>query len=346
VGKYILFGAGANGQDALSVLGKNNVECFCDNGTVRTCYCEKKVISFLQLKKIYFNYIVIVTVEKPDFLQNIKMQLECAKIPYITYQEYLFELLKKKSVDKTFQSTYFNEITYMLNRQQIQMLPYPFSEKYKSEDVQLFYDNDQKLYFYWRNDKKLYFPEKWSSWECKKCVTCMLAEQDEESPHKYFSEAHMVTSNDIFIDVGCAEALVALDIVDIAKKIYLFEGDALWNKALKATFAPYEKVVFFDKMVGNRIEENMVTLDSIFQTIDDNLFIKVDIEGSEMDFLLGARETLKKKNVKLSLCVYHHEEDEDVYGKFLDDFGFEINTTSGYVFVYGSFRRGVIQAFK
>ncbi len=38
-------------------------------------------------------------------------------------------------------------------------------------------------------------------------------------------------------------------------------------------------------------------------------FIKVDIEGMEMDFLKGAKETIKKYRPKVAICVYHYPSD-------------------------------------
>lgn len=41
----------------------------------------------------------------------------------------------------------------------------------------------------------------------------------------------------------------------------------------------------------------------------DATFIKMDIEGSEYDALLGAKKTIQKNHPKLAICIYHSDKD-------------------------------------
>lgn len=52
-----------------------------------------------------------------------------------------------------------------------------------------------------------------------------------------------------------------------------------------------------------------VACDSIDKICGDATLIKMDVEGSEMDVLLGASETIKRHKPKLAVAVYHRRED-------------------------------------
>ena len=52
------------------------------------------------------------------------------------------------------------------------------------------------------------------------------------------------------------------------------------------------------------IEVRTVTLDEILRD-EDPTFIKMDIEGSELDALIGGRETIRRARPILAVCVYH-----------------------------------------
>jgi len=71
---------------------------------------------------------------------------------------------------------------------------------------------------------------------------------------------------------------------------------------------------------GSKIVEG-VTLDSFTEreNLDKVDFIKLDVEGAELEVLKGAVETIKKYRPKMAISVYHKPDDLIVITKFLYD---------------------------
>ena len=135
---------------------------------------------------------------------------------------------------------------------------------------------------------------------------------------------------DVVVDCGASEGLWALSVIEKVGKIFLIEPQEVFAKSLQKTFAPYiltKKAILLNCAVGacdsmcNLVERFIADieakvlvnqdgqtplrcLDSLFegQQVD---FIKVDIEGYEMDLLLGAGEVIRENSPKLAIAVYH-----------------------------------------
>jgi len=58
----------------------------------------------------------------------------------------------------------------------------------------------------------------------------------------------------------------------------------------------------------NEVEIEVMAIDSLTD-IKKVTFIKMDIEGAEMDALNGARETILRDKPRLAICIYHSNED-------------------------------------
>ena len=173
-----------------------------------------------------------------------------------------------------------------------------------------------------------------------------------KSPHAYVSSAFQPNSGDVIIDIGCSEGLFAINYAGTASHIYLFEAEQRWQKPLEATFKPYmEKTTIVSKFVGNVSSGDCVKLsDSVSSSGNRSYFIKMDIEGSEVEVISSSLDFLSNNKVKLSCCTYHRQSDAEILSKMLKDVGYRVSFSDGYMLTtmnvvrYPYFRHGVIFA--
>ena len=226
-------------------------------------------------------------------------------------------------------------IKYLLKPQKMAFFPYSFVRKYKHKDIKVFYDKDKYPYVL-HGEKQMFMKKSWTVERIKAYYTSILCEQDEESPHRYLLNKERYPEYDsIVADIGAAEGVFSLDIIDYVKKIYLFECDPEWLIPLKKTFANWEdKVEIVEKYVGDRDDKDMITLDRFFN--EKNIhYIKADIEGAEERMLIGGKRTFLTKVRKTLICTYHLPSAESVIYNYLEQYGFRSEYNPGYVlFIY------------
>lgn len=219
----------------------------------------------------------------------------------------------------------------------------------------VYFDEDAGMHYVLFKGKRMYYPKKHSKQYVASQINFVNVEQDMDSPHRYVNERFGVQEGDIVIDAGVAEGNFALEIVDIAKKIYLVECEHEWVEALEKTFEPWkEKVVIVEKMLGATDDELHVSIDGMVEEEEAN-FIKMDVEGAEVDSLKGASRILtNSKNIRCAICSYHRKGAEKEIRDILEENGFFTTTTKGYMFfkedidswIDGELRRGIIRATK
>jgi hypothetical protein len=210
-----------------------------------------------------------------------------------------------------------------------------------------------------RADKKLFFPKYFSAEHAYKNfieVEGILGSSSLlKSPHSYQDESFKVEEGDVILDVGCAEALFALDNIEKASRVFLFECNKDWYWPLKRTFAPYgDKVVYIPKLVTDKTDAKHTTLTDAINGVvsaNDKLFVKMDIEGFERNVIESNEDFFRRYKVKLSCCTYHRQDDAKVIEKLLRNMGYLTRFSDGYMLPYHLngihypyFRHGVIYA--
>lgn len=269
---------------------------------------------------------------------------------------------------QSFDARYWRELEYCRSRKECMLYPYAFTEKYlkRQDAVQVFRDGSEKdcLKYVLHNGRRLYF-QNVEDRDIRHQYTQLVMEQDRLSPHAYFQgELAKYSGGGIFVDVGSAEGIISLEVVESASEIYLIEGSREWLKPLQATFKEYQdKIHIINKYAGNSNSKVSVRLDDILsQYSDKDIFIKMDIEGMEMEALKGCVETMKNNHCVFACAAYHTNTMEERLLSFFRQNGYRAQASDGYMlFIYGYmtlqngmyermeypyFRRGLVRAAK
>lgn len=250
------------------------------------------------------------------------------------------------------------ELDFLKNSDSLDPIPY-ISKNSTAPHIEYSFDKHNGLPFIIHNNKRLYFPKHWTKDSVLSCYSNYLYKENilntsssEHNPHQYQTENFSINQNDILLDIGCAEGILALNSIDKVSKVYLFESNPEWMPALKATFEPFkDKVSIFNKKVGHTAEKNSITLTEAIAPCDAAFFVKMDIEGAEYDTLLANESFFKNKKVKLACCTYHKYEHNEMISQKLAEWKYKISHSNGYMLFFDDgvfkppyFRKGLIRA--
>lgn len=212
------------------------------------------------------------------------------------------------------------------------MTNYPNTDEKRYYNMRINVLRDDEGYPYvLHGGKRLFFPVNFTDDQVKKTYRSLLQEQDIKNSHHYLQENRLPEKGDVVADIGAAEGIFALDIIDRCEKIYLFEMDENWIAPLEKTFAPYkDKIEIVKKYVSNKNDDICITMDDFFK--DKKLtYIKADIEGAEISMLEGGRNELSSMIKKGLVCTYHRIDDEQNITKIMTECGFLKQVNEGYL---------------
>jgi FkbM family methyltransferase len=246
-------------------------------------------------------------------------------------------------------------------------------ERYDAMPVEIFFDEDG---FPWvRHDgKRLYFRHGMSTDQIVRTYRRLRTEQDPASPHYYGARGFEPRPGDVLLDIGAAEGIWALEGVEHAGHVALFEVDPAWIGALERTFAPWaDKVSIVNKFASDGDRDGEITVDTVAAAIhaahtiatdsdpgdgtDTNpppaLLMKLDVEGAEARVLAGAKGVLEQAGTRAIVCTYHRHDDFLSLSAAMNRHGFDVTASPGWMlFVHDRnlrapfFRRGVIYCKK
>jgi hypothetical protein len=247
------------------------------------------------------------------------------------------------------------EVLKYLENDEIRIFPYPFHNNYSPEKIEVLFDNGNGMHYVFQDGKRLYFKKRWKEKRIKRAYCDLRREQDQGSPHRYLTESFTIGNEDVLADIGAAEGNFSLAVIDKVRKIYLFEYDCEWIEALRATFAPWpEKVEIISKYVSDLNDSSHVRFDTFFENKKDITFLKIDVDGAESDVLKSCNEVFNtNESFKIALCTYHKNNDEKDFTVLLENYGFNVIPSKGYMIHYYDkkmkapyLRRGLIRAIR
>lgn len=231
--------------------------------------------------------------------------------------------------------------------------PYPFTLRYNHTETEVFRDEKADMFYVFFEGKKMYYHNGFTTKEdVQMHFMSISAEQDAESPHRYFNGFFSVTKDDVVADLGAAEGNFALTIVNDVKELYLLEADPAWADALNKTFEPWkEKVHIIQKYVGGCNDNKTITLDELFKEKYISV-IKMDIEGAEVDVLKNAQQFISERSLKMIITTYHRKNDATEIKELLESAGYHTMFSNNYMlYIWDNltppyFRNGLITASK
>ncbi len=274
--RVIIWGAGYNGRMLLQMYTRigGNVECFCDNSLEKQ-YTEVDYVKVISPEKLW-------GMLKQDGNFAIIVSPATRK-----YQEEIYELLHKMDLDET---DIYRWSDYYYPREVTEKQYFDEVIAFRQDEVfvdggccdftnsRLFLERMQEAGLRY---KKIYAFEP-DEGNCQKCRDWIKAQ-----------------------NVGCAEVIQA----GLWSENTSLHFEALGNGS--SHFSQYSSLGDMTcclREEGTQVEQvRVVSLDSYIEEAVS--FIKLDVEGAELETLKGAKHIILRNKPKLAICIYHKKED-------------------------------------
>lgn len=161
-----------------------------------------------------------------------------------------------------------------------------------------------------------------------------------EDPEQYFPKDIICLDEEVFVDAGCYDLSTSLALRERCrkvKKVYAFEPDpanfelcqarkqetnyeqvelfpmGTWSENMELSFradkTQSSNIVGPDSVINSNCKVPVAAIDRVVDAEDKVTFIKMDVEGAELESLQGAKETILRDKPKLAICIYHKPED-------------------------------------
>lgn len=343
--RVLIFGAGERGKkvvdENLIYSRHNKILAMIDNNPMFSDYKGIPIISPDEINSYRYDEIWICTI----YYEEIRKQLiETCGIneKVIVYIEPIMHILEERIREKysdTKDCNISNELAGILEYMKgnrVRMYCYPFFDEYLNKKTQIQFDRAKAMYYGIYDGKKMYLSKRLNTpQKAQTYFNAVTMEQDSRSPHCYWNNEKLCHASGVGVDVGAAEGIFALKIIEQVEHIYLIEADEQWVEALNCTFEPYkDKISIIRKFAGNEDSEDCAKLDTILDTAKID-FLKMDIEGMELEALMGAEKTILNNRVELAVCAYHHKRDNALISKWLEERGYQTGNSLGLVVCQG-----------
>lgn len=292
----VLFGAGAIGLSYANYFKKQKITnqlFFCDNNTDKQGMLIDgiPIISFMELKTMIQNSYIIIT--------------------SFQYYDAIFNQLKENNLLDNLIDLPAHKLSlgyYNIVSKNIQKFKRTFT---------LLADDYSKRIFY----ERINF--------CISLNSSYLTPLKSKSPQYFESEIINLSEDEVFIDGGAYTGDTVEEFLRQTngkyKKIYSFEPEEIkryeflkkFSSMKDISFQPFglwnkKDVLRFNAQGGlasklSKNGEHKIPVTSIdeFLSGEEASFIKMDIEGAELEALIGARKTIRNFKPKLAICVYH-----------------------------------------